>query len=246
MFLCSYPKSGRTWLRFLLTSYQLRLFDVDFHLTLQSFPALSPNVTVFSPVRLRSLPVDAPIHRLLGTHSEYPSLFRGLRKIVLRRDIRDILVSYYHQRVALGEFCGDLESFIWSPWGLRRAVRYHNRWSRALTRMRKDAVLELTYERLHADTMGCVVECLRFMNLDVRDSLVSEAMTYASADNMRKLEAKWGRTDFSVEQLERDETGFRVRRAQAGGYKAELSIETAARIGAILRNELVDCCGYEY
>ena len=132
IFLCSYPKSGRTWLRFLLTYYQIRLFDVDYPLTLRNFPPLSPNVTLFSVFRLQDPPTEAPIHRILGTHSELPVLFRGLPLIMLRRDLRDTLVSFYYRRRALGEFRGDLESFLRSPWGLRHAVRYHNRWCRAL------------------------------------------------------------------------------------------------------------------
>ncbi len=246
VFLCSYPKCGRTWLRFLLTDYQLRLADVDYPLTLKSFAPLSPNLTLFSGFRLRRPPVDAPIHRILGTHSELPGLFRGLPIIVLRRDLRDVLVSFYYHRLARGEIRGDLESFLASPWGLRHAIRYHNRWSKALKRYPDDTVLALTYERLHADTDACVRECLHFLGLEVREDLIDASVAYAAAGNMRRLEGRWGTLDFSVKDLERDENAFHVREARVGGHRQELSATTLADLGATLRRELMDDCGYSY
>ncbi len=246
VFLCSYQKSGRTWLRFMLTYYQLRLFDVDYHLTMRNFPPLSPNVTLIGVFRLRDLPVDAPIHRILATHSEVPGLFRGLPTIMLWRDIRDVLVSYYYHRVARGELRCDLESFVWSSWGLPHVIRYHNWWLRALKRFPDGTVLELTYERLQADTAGTVGDCLQFMGLEVRDQLVNEAIDYASASHMRKLEARWGSPDFTAEHLRRDVNAFHVRKARVGGYSEELSADTIARIDAILGKELGDSGTYDY
>lgn len=246
VFLCSYPKSGRTWLRFLLIYYQLRLWDVDYPLTLKSFAALSPNLTLFSDFRLRRPPVEAPIHRILGSHSALPGLFRGLPTIVLRRDLRDVLVSYYYHRLARGEIRGDLESFLASPWGARHAVRYHNRWCRALTRFSDDRVLVLTYELLHTETAACVRRCLRFLGLEIREDLIGESVAYATAENMRRLEGRWGTLDFSPRDLRRDANAFHVREARVGGHKRRLSAATLADLGAILRQELVDFCGYDY
>ncbi len=42
VFLCSYPKSGRTWFRFMITYYQIRLVGIDYQLNLKTFPELSP------------------------------------------------------------------------------------------------------------------------------------------------------------------------------------------------------------
>ncbi len=246
VFLCSYPKCGRTWLRFLLTDYQLRLWQVDYPLTLKSFAALSPNLTLFSDFRLRRPSVEAPIHRILGSHAELPRLFRGLPIIVLRRDLRDVLVSYYYHRLARGEIRGDLESFLASPWGVRHAARYHNLWCRALARFPEGTMLSLTYERLHADTAACVRECLEFLGLEVREDLIGESMAYAAAENMRRLEGRWGTLDFSVDDLRRDENAFHVREARVGSHRRELSAATLAELSADLRGRLVDPCGYEY
>ena len=53
VYLCSYPRSGRTWLRFLLTDYQLRLAGVPYPLNFNNFPELSPNVTILARFRPR-------------------------------------------------------------------------------------------------------------------------------------------------------------------------------------------------
>ncbi len=246
LFLCSYPKSGRTWLRFLLTHYQIRLCNADYSLNLRNFAAVSPNFTLVSEFRLRDLPDAMPIRRLLGTHSELPFLFRGLQIIFLCRDIRDVLVSFYYHRLARREFQGDLDSFVWSPWGLRHVIRYHNRWCRALGKIPDDNVLELSYERLHVDPSGTVRDCLRFMDLPIDDALVDEAVVYAGQCNMRKLESRWGTLDFSTEDLSRDSNAYHVRGAQVGSYREELAPHTQERISRTLRRELVDCRGYNY
>ncbi len=246
LFLCSYPKCGRTWLRFLLIHYQVRLHNLDYSLNLRNFVELSPNLTLVSGFRLRDMPDGMPIRRILGTHSEVTFLFRGSKIIFLRRDIRDVLVSYYYHRLARGEFQGDLESFVWSPWGLRDVIRYHNRWHRALNKMIDDHVLSLSYEGLQADPAGTVRACLHFMDLPVDEEIVDEAVEYAGKSNMRMLETRWGTLDFSTEELRRNANAYHVRSAKPGGYREKLIPQTQRRIGEILRAELVDCHGYDY
>ncbi len=83
-FLCSYPKSGNTWLRFIiangLSNEEISLISVNKHV---------PDIYNFSK-EIKS--AEGP--RYIKTHhpefSHFPSC------ICITRDYRDVLVSYYH------------------------------------------------------------------------------------------------------------------------------------------------------
>ena len=246
VFLCSYPKSGRTWLRFLLCSYQIELQGLDFHLTLDNFYQLSPNLTLFSEFKLTEGKNAESIVRTVGTHSELPILFNRYPVIFLRRDLRDVLVSYYYHRLARGEIKEGIDTFVWSPWGLPHAVRYCNSWMRALAGLPHDSVLEISYERMHVATAECLGECLGFMGVQVDPDLIDRAVSYSHVSNMKALERDFGTPDFDVEELQRNDTAFQVRKARVGGFLEEFSAETLARVSDYLNRNLFDTRGYEY
>ena len=85
--LVSYPRSGSTWLRFLLSNVRDgKARRTTFENLNQRIPyALRPSTNV-----LKNLPRP----RLLKSHSAYDCRFRKV--LLLVRDPRDVAVSYYH------------------------------------------------------------------------------------------------------------------------------------------------------
>lgn len=245
VFLCSYPKSGRTWLRFLITNYQLRLIESDFNLTLNNLPLLSPNLTLFTKVKMRKLPPEFPITRLLGTHSEIPALFRATPVIMLKRNPCDTLISYYHHLRARDECPSDIEAFIWSWQGLPRLIRYYNRWEQDRKRSNPAQRLQLSYEQLSYNTQSSIEDCLRFMHIKLDSTLLDEAIEFASSRNMRKLESRWGNPNFSASQLKSNTMGYKVRKAEVGGFRNVLSESTVLEIENRLERELINFKGLD-
>ena len=236
VFLCSYPKCGRTWLRFLLTHYQTRPLNLPEPVTLKNYAKWSPNLTVFSPSRmgLRYSRVSDDLLRIIGTHSSHPCLFRGRKVIYLDRDPRDVLVSYYHHKRSHGDYEGTLEDFIFRNGELEALLAYRCRWLEALKGWPANSLLRIGYEELHSNTREVFVRCLSFCGLPVDLLRVQESLEYAASENMRKLEDQFGTYDFTRDHIAAHPESRHVRRAVSGGYREEMDAGLIERVNAVL------------
>ena len=99
--LVSYPKSGRTWLRYLLSIYFAQVFDLglapDLRTTFQVVPNYDLDATRGLPAAEGIVQHDCQL--VAASHRDWdPDLFAGKPTIFLIRDPRDVLVSsYFHQ-----------------------------------------------------------------------------------------------------------------------------------------------------
>jgi len=140
IFLVSYPKSGNTWLRFIL-AYLIN--GTQKSLNLQGIESIVPDV-------YRSKDVVDAMHgrRIIKTHD---ALFEYYPKVVyIYRDYRDVLVSYYHYKAALKEFEGTFSAFIRSdeiaePFG---AWKQHVKLALQHAAQNPNKILLLKYEDL--------------------------------------------------------------------------------------------------
>lgn len=234
-YLCSYPKSGRTWLRFMLSAYQVRLFRVDLKLTMANFATVSPNLTLGARMGLRTRLPHPGMLRVYGTHIPHSLLLRGARIIYLERDLRDVLVSYYHHRRARGEIPEGLENYVLSPQGLAAAVRYLHGWRQALQQADPARTCRISYEDLLADPAKQLRRCVEFLGLPVAAPLLLQAVQDADADKLRLLEAATGTYDFTPDQLKANPEARHIRKARAGTHLEEMDAALAARIQAECR-----------
>lgn len=100
-FIVSYPKSGNTWLRFIIGN----LLHPHEHIT-------SRNIDQFIP-DLYSHYTEAnqlPEPRYMKTHHAWFEYYP--KCIYIYRDYRDVLNSYFHYQTALGEFKGSFDEYI--------------------------------------------------------------------------------------------------------------------------------------
>lgn len=115
--------------------------------------------------------------------------YRGKRIILLVRDPRDVMVSYYFQQSKRDKnYQGTISNFIRDDkFGIHKLLRfnsliYENRhWA-------KDFML-LSYEEIQADTVGCLTKMLVFMGVVVPQPGVAEAaVAFSSFNNTKQLE----------------------------------------------------------
>lgn len=216
----SFPKSGRTWLRVILC----RAFAKQFKLT-----SLEKCLDLRQITHAAGLPTvsfthdDAasthPYYRLKRNRSEYA----GSRVVMLLRDPRDTLVSYYFHRTKRFGATWDknISEFVRSPvFGIRKIISYHQIWwaSRCVPRV-FDTVL---YEDLHKHTLATVQSLLLcLMQAPVIDNQVlSEAIQFATFENMRALESQnWFGNKVLRPANPNDLESFKTRRGVVGGYR---------------------------
>jgi Sulfotransferase domain len=239
-FLTSYPKSGRTWLRFLLSCYFARIAGLNFEPDLRSTFRVLPN---FDRDRSRGLPAfegrrsDGTLPLIAVSHRGYDrGLFSDRPIVMLVRDPRDVCVSaYFHETRHKHRFSGDISTFIEDEkFGVPAIIDYHNGWAEGLTNHARSLVV--SYEAMHQDTVSTMVEILQFLGAPIDYEALAQAIESAKFDRMRKDEQKAGIPghDYNLN----DADSLRVRKGEVGGFGKYLSHAEAARIIEISSDRL--------
>lgn len=182
VFLCSYPKSGNTWLRFLIA----HLISSRINIHPKNIDELVPDVYMAAEIANK---LKSP--RILKTHH---ALFDSYPKtIYVVRDVRDVLLSYYHYQTSLGKFSGSLSEFIriadtlhpFGSWGehVQSALEFQQKYPQR--------ILILRYEDLQQQPETELQKILAFTGIKtVRNS--TEAIELSAFGRLRKLEDEHG------------------------------------------------------
>lgn len=233
-FLVSYPKSGRTWLRYILSCYFAESGRLGFEPDLRSMFHVLPN---FDRDSERGLPafvgretnIDTPL--IAVSHRRFePRLFAGKAAIILLRDPRDVCVSaYFHQTRHKQRFEGCIGEFIEDDqYGIPALVRYHNGWGEGLERGR---TLAVSYERMSRDTASEIRLILDFLGRKIDETILERAIRRADFSEMQKAEKQTGIPGHDYDRSDSD--SLRVRKGKVGGYAEALGDGEAGRILAL-------------
>lgn len=225
-FLVSYPKSGRTWFRFVLSNYFANAFNLGIEVDLHSMFKVLPN---FDRDPVRGLPAfafgelqpDMPL--IPVSHFGYQRrLFLNRPVIFMVRDPRDVIVSsYFHATRQKLSFQGDMWQFIVDRQrGLPALVQYLNSWSMGVAN-RKTYVL--SYENLTSDTFEETAKVLSFLGCKVKLPELAKAVDASRFSSMKRQELSMGLPSHDYDRS--DEESLRMRRGQVGGFAAYLDSE---------------------
>jgi hypothetical protein len=186
LYLVEFPKSGITWLCYLMANVNLQLSgDHRQRVTFYNLTAFIPevNTTPFLNAPILSL----PSFRMIKSHAFFnPHYFRV---IYLVRDPRDVMVSYHIFLNQTGWFRGSLEQVIGhKEFGIAAWCRHVLGWLDNVPPSHSFALLR--YEDLLADTAGELKTLYRLLGFDLDDELVAKAIARSSIERMRTDEAE--------------------------------------------------------
>jgi hypothetical protein len=223
VYLLSYPKCGRTWLRLLIGKAlvdDLGLADAN-------------------PMELSSLHRFSPlIPRIRVTHDDNPQLKRpdeierdkrryaGKTVIFLIRNPRDVVISYYFQCSRRRDrFSGTPSEFLRHPVGsLDTILAFYNVWAENLTAAGRFVLVR--YEDLHLEPAGQLEHVLSCLGRTPPRPAVERAVEFASFDNMRALERTNALQSARLHAADSgDPESFKTRKGKVGGYRDYLSAE---------------------
>jgi sulfotransferase family protein len=249
----SYGKSGRTWVRVLISRfYQL-------HCGLRSERLLG-----FDNLHHK----DRRIPRIFLTHDNYIQDYSGNRDskrdfydkrvVLLVRSPQDVAVSQYFQwkfrmrarKKALNEYpdhgaeVGTFD-FVMGSSGMPKIIDFMNLWANEREHIRD--LLIVRYEDLRADTEGVFARIAKFLGAPDHPEAVREAVAYSSVENMRQLETKrvfWLAGGRMTARDKDNPNSYKVRRAKVGGYRDYFDDDEVARIDAYVRAKLSPIYGY--
>ena len=251
----SFGKSGRTWLRVLLSRYFQRTFGLR-----------NGSLIGFDNLHRR----NASIPSIFFTHDNYlrdytgnfdsKSDFYDKRIILLIRNPKDVAVSQYFQwkyrmrksKKTLNRYPEhgsdiSLFDFVMDPTcGLPKIIDFMNLWADESPRVKN--LLIVRYEDMQSSPFDTFRSILQFLGSPSNDDELRSAIEYASADNMRKLEEKnvFWRSGGRLKPGKRgDPNTYKVRRAKVDGYRDYFSAEELKAIDDLVSSTLSNDLDFE-
>ncbi len=224
--LCSYPKSGNTWLRFLL-SHVIRPGEIADGVDVQK---TVPDIYV-----LKAKDLERNAFSVIKSHEAFRPDYD--RVVYLYRDPRDVAVSYFHHGKATGAVDGSLsldeyaKQFVNSEpisgsgfgnWG-----EHVGSWFGAKEDDPK--FLPVSYEAMVSAPEAELTRIANFLEISAEPDVLATAVERASAAEMRRIEEA-GNIGHKRGKQKFDENARFVRKAKAGSWRDELSPQAARRI----------------
>ena len=210
-FMISFPKAGRTWLRVMFA----KLLEMG-----------GGNPKKLELIRYRHDGAD------VQKYKQKKQRWKDSRVILLIRDPRDVIVSFYFQ-ITLREkkkwnYTKSISKFIRDDrFGIKNIVDFYNFWWEN-KKVPKDFLL-VKYEHLKIDPQWELMAMCQFLNIwdEIRDLDLNKVIQYSSFDSMKEMDH--GKKDhllsnkggFNISGT--DPERFKVRKGRVGGYVEYLS-----------------------
>jgi hypothetical protein len=210
--IASYPRSGNTWLRFLLTKIltgRSAAFD--------DVNNVIPEIGIHKDA-LHLLPGDG---RLIKTHEVYRPTYK--RAVYLIRDVRDVLLSQYSRENELGlVWWGDFDAYL--NGFLNGTVNGFGSWQEHIPMWldsplaQNGNLLPIMFADMRRNTQDTLERIVDFLGFAVQREVIADAIADNTVDKMRAREA-------SAQKLYKtnSEEGRFVRKGSVMGWRDKLT-----------------------
>ncbi|MEM6611692.1 MAG: sulfotransferase domain-containing protein [Cyanobacteria bacterium P01_C01_bin.72] len=241
LFLVSYPKSGNTWMRFLIGNLMYPEVDITF----TNINKIIPDIYLTSNRELRQ--IARP--RIIKSHEYFDPRYQKVIFVV--RDPRDVtLSSYFHalkyglitETTSLEEFC---HKFLLGQYYFVGESNPLGSWSENtgswLGARKNDAnFLLLRYEDFQTNIVEQLNKIAKFMSLQCSECDIARAIKCSSIDQMRKLEQQ--QKNVWPNKYTKKDIAF-VRTAVSGAGQVQLSSSVLKKM-EFLWGETMEQLGY--
>jgi hypothetical protein len=225
VWLVSYPKSGNTWTRFLVANLLCGENEsVDF----TNIERRVPDIYKFNNAQLAAVPSP----RTLKSHEYFDPRYRKV--ILIVRDPRDVLVSYYHHHIKFGRIPPDYSLLQFAQDFVAGRVDTFGSWAEntgswlGAREHDAEALLLLRYEDMLQDPLAALRRIVAFLGMDADPARLERVVEASSAERMRELEKKQSGNWKATRNTRQDK--LFVRAAKSGGWQQELPAEAVAMI----------------
>lgn len=252
VYLISFPKCGRTWLRFILGNALSLHYGLDVKNTGELFELKLLSETIPDIPRIIVTHDDKPFWKRPEELERSKESYRNAKVIFLVRNPRDVVVSSYFERTKrvhlyqkddqqLEHYEGTVNDFLSEPVGsLDTIIAFYNVW--AANRNVPKGFLLVRYENLHTEPIEEVRKIFKFLQLpDVSDETIRKAVELSKFDRMRKLEEVQEIDGYRLTPGDaQDQESFKTRRGVVNGFEDYLSVEEIQNLNQKIQNELSD------
>lgn len=223
IFVASYPRSGSTWLRFLLFE-TLTHRDAGFEDVNRYIPDVGG--------QSRAIPLLPQGGRLIKTHESYRRDYE--RAVYIVRDARDVALSEYAYETAQGWISGSFDEFLdafvrgkvngYGPWDA------HARSWIDSPLARSGNLLVVRYADLRKETETYLSKIMTFLGVHPDPQIIKAAVYNNNVQNMRKKEQHTPQIGYDPRTNSIAEEKRFVRAGKVGGWRERLTPEQLAKI----------------
>ena len=231
----SHPKTGRTWLRFMLAHYLGQCFGLSNTepLNMHNMYDIVPNYETDAHGRgfqRASVRTDIPL--ITMDHSR-PCLYqhKNIPVVLLIRDPRDVAVSHWHHakwHYANTDVPSRLSEFVSDAWA-NNFFEHFESWMR-FHHARYSRLMITSYEAMHADTADQLAAVVRHMAISVSPDWIKRTVHASAFSRMKAIELKYGIRGIQYDQANRN--ARRVRSGTIGSHSGHLDSLAAERIAS--------------
>ena len=227
IFFASYPRSGSTWMRFLLYE-SIAGESSGFGNVNQSIPDVKEHKI--------GVPLMPNGGRLIKTHEVYHPEYK--KAVYLVRDPRDVALSEYAYQTALGLVDQPLDEYL--RVFLTKGVNPFSSWSAHVESwlsapLSTENLLVVKFEDLRRDTVKGVADVIRFFGIEPNEERIRQAIANNSVERMKAKEKE------SPQRASKK--GQFIRSGSVGGWRGSM---TEAQVKVVRDNatDLLNRLGY--
>ncbi len=231
-YILSYPKSGRTWVRYFLGQYLSKYYKISLYTNYFTIIKRHKEIPRFHFTHGNFF------NESIDDFEETVNLLSNKKVLFLIRDPRDTVVSFYHHnqnRLAFLDSKGlSVSDFIRHPrLGISRIVEYMNYIEDNRDRFKFYQVVK--YEELKGDYRK-FEDIINFLDIDMSEECFVFAKEESEFQKMKKVEAKGLVSDHLLKLGDKkNENSYKVRKGVVGGFRDELSDEDIDFCNQVMR-----------
>lgn len=225
VFLVSFPRSGNTWVSFLMGNLVTR----DEPVTFENLHLFVPDIYSHHESHLLSLPPP----RVLKSHEVFSPAYP--RVIYVVRDPRDVVVSFFHYQRKFRQIDDALSLDDFTERFIDGRVGAFGSWGEHIgcwvgAREADPRFLLVRYEDLSADPAAQLRRIVGFMGVGADDARIAWAIDQSSRPNMQRLEREAAQRMPYLKESRQDV--LFVRSATTGSWRTELDPAWGRRMTA--------------
>lgn len=204
VFVVSYPRSGNSWIRFLIANLLAPKKAVLFSDVERLVPDIHRSQELIETLRPK---------RFIKSH--FPIFDQYPRFIYIYRDGRDALASFYHYDKAYNRFAGEFSDYLRQNLPARfGSWSDHVNGAHQEAEKRPDDVLLIKYEDLLEYPHEQTSRIAAFCRIKANDRIITKAVSASDFNNLKQIESKNG-TEIGLSQSDADSVYFRSGRSGA-------------------------------
>ena len=182
VFLVEFPKSGVTWMSFILANIIQKLSGIPGNINFFNFTQYVPDINYSLNIGTAK---NALGFRIIKSHSKYNPFY--IHVILLIRNPFNVMLSYYKYLSALNVINMDFSKFLRSKkFGLETWVSHTESWLRKSKGGHRLQIVR--YEDLSRDTFKTTESIFKILGVEIDEKILKDSVELSSFSEMKNLD----------------------------------------------------------